>query len=203
MLDYGLEGYGLYWYCIELIAGKVDKDNITFELEHDARIIARNVGSTAQKVEEIMRYFVKTGLFEDANGVITCLKIARRLDQSMTSNKQMREIIDNLKSHDSVMIESAKPMQDKIRLEEIRSEDIKKVQRFTPPTHQDALQYFQEKGFNNPVEASKFVDFYEMKGWMVGKNKMKDWKAAIRNWTKNMTPVAAQQQPKRPRAFGS
>ena len=58
LLDYGLEGYGLYWYCIELIAGKVDKDNITFELEHDARIIARSVGSTAQKVEEMMRYFV-------------------------------------------------------------------------------------------------------------------------------------------------
>ncbi len=52
LLDYGLEGYGLYWYCIELIAQKVDKDNITFELEHDARIIARNVGSTPQKVEE-------------------------------------------------------------------------------------------------------------------------------------------------------
>ena len=58
MLDYGLEGYGLYWYCIELIAGKVDKDHITFELEHDARIIARNTGSTAQKVEEMMKYFV-------------------------------------------------------------------------------------------------------------------------------------------------
>ncbi len=35
LLDYGLEGYGLYWYCIELIGSKVDKDNITFELEHD------------------------------------------------------------------------------------------------------------------------------------------------------------------------
>ena len=123
MLDYGLEGYGLYWYCIELIAGKVDKDNITFELEHDARIIARNVGSTAQKVEEIMRYFVKTGLFEDSNGVITCLKIARRLDQSMTSNKQMREIIDNLKSHDAVMIKSDKVMQDEIRLDIDKNKD--------------------------------------------------------------------------------
>ena len=87
--------------------------------------------------------------------------------------------------------------------ETINQKDNKAQQRFTPPTHQEALQYFQEKGFNNPVEASKFVDFYEMKGWMVGKNKMKDWKAAIRNWTKNMTPVAAQKQPKRPRAFGS
>ena len=124
LLDYGLEGYGLYWYCIELIAGKVDKDNITFELEHDARIIARNVGSTAQKVEEMMRYFVELGLFEDSQGTITCLKLARRLDKSMTSNPEMRQLIENIKSHDSVMIESEKPMQDKIRLDKNRKEPI-------------------------------------------------------------------------------
>lgn len=120
LLDYGLEGYGLYWYCIELIAGKVDKDNITFELEHDARIIARNVGSTSQKVEEMMRYFVDLGLFENCQGTITCLKLAKRLDKSMTSNPEMRSIIENLKSHDGIMIESEKVMQDKIRLDKSR-----------------------------------------------------------------------------------
>ncbi|AUR90575.1 hypothetical protein NVP1162O_52 [Vibrio phage 1.162.O._10N.261.48.E3] len=125
MLDYGLEGYGLYWYCIELIAGKVDKDNITFELEHDARIIARNSGSTAQKVEEMMKYFVDIGLFECSGNTITCLKLAKRLDKSMTSNPQMRGIIENLKSHDSVMIESEKVMQDKIRLDKNRIEENK------------------------------------------------------------------------------
>ena len=118
LLDYGLEGYGLFWYCIELIAGKVDKDNITFDLEHDARIIARNTGSTPQKVEEMMRYFVDQGLFENTAGVITCLKLAKRLDKSMTSNPEMRNIIEGLKSHDKVMTKSAVPMQDKIRLEE-------------------------------------------------------------------------------------
>ena len=51
LLDYGLEGYGLYWYCLELIVGKVDKDNVTFELEHDCRMIAKNTGSTVQKVQ--------------------------------------------------------------------------------------------------------------------------------------------------------
>lgn len=117
MLDYGLEGYGLYWYCIELIASKVSVDNITFELEHDARIIARNTGCTTQKVEEMMRYFVKVGLFECANNTISCLKLAKRLDKSMTSNPQMREIIGNFKNHDAVMMESGKVMQDKIRLD--------------------------------------------------------------------------------------
>ena len=133
LLDYGLEGYGLYWYCIELIASKIDNDNITFELEHDARIIARNTGSTPQKVEEMMRYFVNLGLFEDSTGVITCIKLAKRLDKSMTSNPQMREIIGKLKSHDLIMTESAKPMQDKIRLDKNREDNKPLVQPKAKP----------------------------------------------------------------------
>lgn len=103
LLDYGLEGYGLYWYCLELIAGKVDKDNVTFELEHDARVIARNTGCTAQKTEEMMRYFVSIGLFEDAGGVITCLKMAKRLDKSMTSNQEMRKVIESMGSNNTTL----------------------------------------------------------------------------------------------------
>lgn len=106
LLDYGLEGYGLYWYCLELIAVKVDKDCLTFELEHDARIIARNVGSTAQKVEEMMKYFVSIGLFECSNNTITCLKLAKRLDKSMTNSPVMRNWIGSknvMTSADGVM----------------------------------------------------------------------------------------------------
>lgn len=127
LLDYGLEGYGLYWYCLELIVGKIDVDNITFELEHDARIIARNTGSTAQKVEEMMRYFVAQGLFEaSAGGNVTCMKLAKRLDKSMTSNHKMRELIDKIRgknhdvvmiNHDAGMISHDGVMQDKIRID--------------------------------------------------------------------------------------
>lgn len=138
LLDYGLEGYGLYWYCIELIAGKVDKDNITFELEHDARIIARNVGSTAQKVEEMMRYFVELGLFENSQGTITCLKLARRLDKSMTSNPEMRATIESLKNHDGVMTESGIIMQDKIRLDKNRKDNLVKA------THDKKFNFNQD-----------------------------------------------------------
>ena len=33
------------------------------------------------------------------------------------------------------------------------------------------------------IDAQQFIDFYEAKGWMIGKNKMKDWRAAVRTWT--------------------
>jgi hypothetical protein len=80
MLDYGLEGYGLYWYCIELIAQRVNGDNLTFELEHDCRIIARNTGSTPQKVELMMKSFIGLGLLNADNGHVFCLKLASRCD---------------------------------------------------------------------------------------------------------------------------
>lgn len=58
--------------------------------------------------------------------------------------------------------------------------DKNSVVRFTPPTIEEVISYCQER--RNNVDATRFINFYEMKGWMVGKNKMKDWKAAVRTW---------------------
>lgn len=55
--------------------------------------------------------------------------------------------------------------------------------RFTKPTLEEIQAYCRERG--NGVDANRFVDYYEANGWKVGKNPMKDWKAAIRNWEKN------------------
>lgn len=52
--------------------------------------------------------------------------------------------------------------------------------RFTPPTLQEVAAYCMSR--HNSVNPEQFIDFYASKGWMVGKNKMKDWKAAIRTW---------------------
>ena len=62
------------------------------------------------------------------------------------------------------------------------SQPVKKRKQFKPPTVDEVEAYCQER--MNNVDAEAFVDFYESKGWMVGKNKMKDWKAAVRTWEK-------------------
>lgn len=51
---------------------------------------------------------------------------------------------------------------------------------FIPPTTEEVIAYCQDRG--NDIDGQTFVDFYQSKGWMVGKNKMKDWKAAVRTW---------------------
>jgi hypothetical protein len=55
--------------------------------------------------------------------------------------------------------------------------------RFTPPSIDEVKAYCQERG--NGVDAERFIDYYNANGWRVGKNAMKDWKAAVRTWEKN------------------
>lgn len=70
---------------------------------------------------------------------------------------------------------------------------------FIPPTVEEVRAYCTERG--NNVDPQAFIDFYESKGWMIGKNKMKDWKAAVRTWEQsdrrkgvNGVKVAAQRK---------
>ena len=169
LMDYGLEGYGLYWYCLELIVGRVSAENITFELRHDARVIARNTGSTIQKVEEMMRRFVELGLFEDNNGTITCLKVAKRLMSSATSNPKMREMLQNINRNQQIVVSSCQRhdgvMQDKIRTDEIRTEKKK---------HTREIALVTDYGFD------VFWDNYPKK---VGKD------AARKSWNKVKPPL--------------
>lgn len=59
----------------------------------------------------------------------------------------------------------------------------KSNKRFTPPTVEEVEDYINEKGYN--IDAHKFVDYYTANGWRVGKSPMKDWRAAVRNWSRN------------------
>jgi hypothetical protein len=61
--------------------------------------------------------------------------------------------------------------------------DKKRREVFIPPKFEEVEEYCKER--KNSIDAQHFIDFYTSKGWMVGKNKMKDWKAAVRTWEKN------------------
>tara|TARA_B110000503_G_scaffold101671_2_gene151873 strand:- start:1540 stop:2253 length:714 start_codon:yes stop_codon:yes gene_type:complete len=55
--------------------------------------------------------------------------------------------------------------------------------KFKIPTVEEVTDYCRER--NNTLDAQNFIDFYSSKGWLVGKNKMKDWQACIRTWETN------------------
>ena len=63
---------------------------------------------------------------------------------------------------------------------EEKEEQPAKRKRFTPPTLEEVKAYCSER--NNGIDPQTFIDYYESNGWMVGKGKMKDWKATVRTW---------------------
>ena len=86
---------------------------------------------------------------------------------------------------------------DKYRLDKDSKGESK---RFTPPSLDEVSAYINEKGYNIDPEA--FIDFYASKGWMVGKNKMKDWKAAVGTWARRDRDDKPKPQPKPPQTGG-
>jgi len=62
------------------------------------------------------------------------------------------------------------------------SNNTKNKGRFTPPTLTEVIDQCNFSGAN--IDPQGFIDFYESKGWMIGRNKMKCWKSAIRTWAR-------------------
>ena len=69
---------------------------------------------------------------------------------------------------------------DKEKEKEIETDKEYKRKRFTRPTFEEVEQYCYERKYK--VNAQRFLDYYDSNGWKVGRNPMKDWKAAVRNW---------------------
>jgi len=145
-------------------------------------------------VENIMRDIVALGLFSECQGRIFCLKLLKRISLSMTSSQSFRDAINGKKAqyHDSVMIHHDPIMThaDKVMLpvlptlqvlqEEAAIASAPKQNRFRKPELEEIATYCQER--QNTVDPRRFLDHYESNGWKVGKNPMKDWKAAVRTW---------------------
>ena len=84
----------------------------------------------------------------------------------------------------NIEIELEKEKEQEIYIEkDVDKSDKPKSTRFVPPSREEVQAYCLER--KNNVDAERFIDYYTSNGWMVGKNKMKDWKASVRTWEKN------------------
>lgn len=70
--------------------------------------------------------------------------------------------------------------------------EIYKEKKFKKPTLEEVEDYCKERG--NDVNPQMFIDFYESKGWLVGKSPMKNWKASVRLWERNKTNKASERE---------
>lgn len=104
---------------------------------------------------------------------------AYTLDESKMYTKCIQDVSVGKDSIGKVSIDKNSIVKDS-KGESVRGE---KAKRFIPPSVEEVEQYCIER--SNNIDAQSFIDFYESKGWMIGKNKMKDWKAAVRTWERS------------------
>lgn len=193
---YKAEGYALYNYILESVAEGISVDSPLPVLEETSEDIAEILQIDSRRVEEIIRFMVTqrlVGIIEGTN-VVVVPKMIDHLDEYSRKKGEaspIRRALNNLQSAEQITYTADDIIIDRqgqsTFIDDIDQPEPVKIQpekppkspRFKPPTIQDIKEYKPE------IDAGKFHDFYESKGWMIGKSKMKDWKAAARNWARS------------------
>ncbi len=184
--ELGAEGYGIFWILIETL-----RDQPGYKAE--IRIlpaIARRYNTTTEKVKAVvMRY--ELFLVEDEKFFFSPSLIERM--KPLEAKREQRRLA-GIKSGEArrLQAKNERTMNDRstddeqVKESKVKKSKVKKS-NFKPPELIEVQEYMMEYT-GNDSQAERFVDFYESKGWYVGKNKMKDWKAAARNWLRSDKP---------------
>lgn len=199
------------WFKLLCLAGKQNNSGV-FMLGRVAftdKMLATIFRMKESTVTMALQTFEQFGMIEIIDGVITIPNWGKHqnLEQLETRKEYMRGYMTEYRAKQKAItngkascesngkvnckhlrkpnVNCADKEGDKEQEGETEGESVKEQnrKRFTPPTLEEVRTYCQER--NNNVNAERFIDYYTSNGWMVGKNKMKDWKAAVRTWERN------------------
>ena len=164
---FGITGYAVWCMMLEILT---HSDFFTIQIEElEIEILSADFGIGADLFSEILSYMVKLKLLQTNDN-------CEYLSQKLTD--RLQSVLDKRRNASKKRVTVTESTQSKVK-----ETKENKTKRFTPPQLHEISQYCLER--KNSVDATKFLNFYESKGWMVGKNKMKDWKACVRTWENN------------------
>lgn len=167
-------------------------------LEDDfASELALDLDEKEENVQITIQYLLKSGLLEmcsdeeyylpdtkDSTGCETAVASRVRKHRERKKALQCNADVTQVKQLCNGEIEIELEIEKKIEKEiDSSASTTTKRKRFEKPTLSEIKQYCIER--KNNVDAQHFYDYYESNGWKVGKNSMKDWKAAVRTWERS------------------
>lgn len=142
------------------------------------------VFSESEKIEKMAFNLIKPQI--DAN-------FKRREVGKLGGRKKKNDISEIKKEaekEENSLFENEEKQTESLNLEEKKKPEEKK-KKFVKPSIQEIQNYISENHYS--FSAEKFFNYYESKGWLIGKSPMKDWKAACRTWNgNNFSPQKAQ-----------
>ncbi|WP_050810413.1 Lin1244/Lin1753 domain-containing protein [Odoribacter laneus] len=196
MMRYALLGIGAYWCIVEMLY-----ENGGYILRSEYERISFELHSDYETIKDIIENFE---LFAFKGEKFYSNTVLRRLKKRQEKSEKARQSIaarwekhsfdsDNSKLYTDVLLSNnerntnkkEKNKKNKIKINYIppKSPLEPKERNIIPPTLERVKAYCLKR--KNNIDPIKFINHYTAKNWMIGKNKMKDWQAAIRTWEAN------------------
>lgn len=158
--------------------------------------LALDLDENPNDVRVTLMFLLQYGLCECSDNVHYYLPwVAENTGSEGDSAKRVREHRQRKLQEVSAVADADDPCNTPVtqvkRLCNVEIEKDKEIEkdnkrgRFIPPSLDEVKAYCDERG--NSVDPQTFIDFYTAKDWMIGKNRMRDWKAAVRTWERNRT----------------
>lgn len=179
----GTEGYGIYWILIETLR---DQPDYTYPVAN-IPALARRYNTSAEKVRTVVYNYELFAIKDDK--IFFSESLIKRMIP-WNRKRELARIAGKASAAKRLSINTYStdvehPLNDRSTIREdkrrVKRESIKrKCPTFSPPSLEEIQVFITEQGYT--VDPQCFLDFYAAKGWMIGKNKMKDWRAAVRTW---------------------
>ena len=200
--EYGLKGFAVFVKLLQEIYGE---NGYYCEWTTDRELLfASETGlnnGSIQLLRDIVSACIRRNLFSEKlfkkYGILTSSGVQKQylkatVKRDTVELKKEYLLINVPKNRTNVVINSISDRRNSIsdginkqsKEEKSKEEKSKEYhEQFVPPSVEEVRGYCRER--NNNIDPQEFVDFYSAKGWMIGRNKMKDWKACVRTWEKN------------------
>ncbi len=165
-MEIGPVGDGIYWDIVDMLYE--EGGYLPFS---DIPAIAKALNTTEELVNKVVK---ETKLFRKKGKKFYSMSLLERLKRINTKRRKARTSA-NKKWHPKAVPTHS----ERSAIKERKVKESKENNNI-PPKIEDVIAYCKER--NNGVDPQKWFNFYSAKGWFIGKNRMKDWKAAVRTW---------------------
>lgn len=170
------------------------KTDICGAYEAPSKLIALETGIDREMVEKMLDRFERDRKIVRSGAWVYIVNFKRHQRWNKSMEEGARRSLEEIPQELAKKIDALDSLPEtatslgtdcQIYKSESKSESKSKSKRegrgtFVPPTAEEVEAYCRERG--NRVDSGRFTDFYASKGWMVGRTKMRDWKAAVRGW---------------------
>lgn len=178
-------------FYLKLLCESVDHDGglrFSDEIPYNEQMLATITNTNTDIVKSAVKLFLDLHMMEILDdGTLYMREVEGMIGSAADNDNANRQRRFRERQKELAVTETLQERYDSVtKSNESKSKSKSKnnnTVRFTLPSVDEVRNYCNER--HNNVDPQTFVDFYSAKGWMVGKNHMKDWKACVRTWERN------------------